>query len=579
MRRLLSLIAAVLLLDAAVTFLNIWPTPAITWRGDVSVELAVVLTLCAVFAQHRAASPVSDHGLPRRSPMGEGGTNDPRPSSDLRPPTSVRRPLSTALAAVWLLLAIGRYVDVTAPALWGRELNFYWDLRFLPDVAAMMVGASKRAVLLGAGATLAVVLVLGAVFLTLRWAFRTVLTSMQDGRTRVALGAASVLVVGLFALQVAGVFGLDLLGEPRRLFPVPVTQVYGRQAKLIAQALTGSHDLPASPNLERDLARVKDVDVFLFFIESYGAVTFENAELNARLQQPRAQFDAAIRETGRDVVSAFVESPTFGGSSWFAHITFLSGIRIGDPDANALLMTEQRPTVVTSFAKQGHRTFALMPGIWYPWPEGAFYGFQDVYDGPKLAYPGPSFGWWDMPDQFTLARLDEQEVDKTDRKPVFVFYPTVSTHTPFTPLAPYQPNWPRMLTPTPFDEAQLQQAYAGEPDYLNLRPAYGNAVAYAYETWAGYVRKRAGRDYVMIVIGDHQPPALVSGQGAPWDVPMHVITNRPEILASLRAKGFTSGLTPSRPHLGQMHEVVPTLLDAFSEQAPASASTPGPAPR
>lgn len=560
MRRLLSLLAALLLLDAAVTFLNIWPTPAITWHGDVSVELAIVLALCAALAHRHATSSDSAHSLPRRSPMGEGGTND-------------QRPTTTALAAVWLVLAIGRYVDVTAPALWGRELNFYWDLRFLPDVAAMMVGASKRAVLLGVGAALVVALVLGAVFLVLRWAFRTVLAALVDGRARVALGVASVLVIAAFALQVAGVFGLDLLGEPRRVFPVPVTQVYGRQAKLIAQALTGSHDLPASPNLERDLARVKDVDVFLFFIESYGAVAFENPALNARLQEPRAQFDAAIRETGRDVVSAFVESPTFGGSSWFAHITFLSGIRIGDPDANALLMTEKRPTVVTSFAKQGHRTFAMMPGIWYPWPEGAFYGFQDVYDGPKLAYPGPSFGWWDMPDQFTLARLDEQEVDKTDRKPVFVFYPTVSTHTPFTPLAPYQPEWPRMLTPTPFDEPQLQAAYAGEPDYLNLRPAYGNAVAYAYETWAGYVRKRAGRDYVMIVIGDHQPPALVSGEGVPWDVPMHVITNRQDILASLRAKGFTSGLTPRRPHLGQMHEVVPTLLDAFSEQA-ASPTTP-----
>ena len=38
-------------------------------------------------------------------------------------------------------MIIGRYVDITAPALWGRELNFYWDLRFLPDVAGMLVGA------------------------------------------------------------------------------------------------------------------------------------------------------------------------------------------------------------------------------------------------------------------------------------------------------------------------------------------------------------------------------------------------------------------------------------------------------
>ena len=76
-----------------------------------------------------------------------------------------------------------------------------------------------------------------------------------------------------------------------------------------------------------------------------------------------------------------------------------------------------------------------------------------------------------------------------------------------------------MLTPKPFTDAELDKAYVGEPDYMDLGPAYVDAVAYAYETFAGYVRQRAGRDYVMILIGDHQPPALVSGEGAPWDVP------------------------------------------------------------
>ncbi len=32
-RRLAAVAAALLLLNAAVTFENIWPTPAITWRG------------------------------------------------------------------------------------------------------------------------------------------------------------------------------------------------------------------------------------------------------------------------------------------------------------------------------------------------------------------------------------------------------------------------------------------------------------------------------------------------------------------------------------------------------------------
>jgi hypothetical protein len=550
LRILLGTIAAVLLLNVSVTFSNWWPTPAIWWNGAPSVELAIVLlalVLTVTIARPRLL------------------TQDGRFSGTV---SRVLRWISIA----WVGLVIGRYVDVTAPALWGRELNFYWDLRFLPDVAAMLVSASKRAVLAGSIAAIALILVLVVIYVVVRWSFAQVLRAVTTRSGRVAIGAVSSVAIVAFAMQAAGLFGVDLLGEEWRLFPRPVTQVYARQVRLVYQAVSRSVTLPPSPPLDVSLSRVEGADVFLFFLESYGAVTYENAAFNARLQQSRALLDTAIHDTGRGVVSGFVESPTFGGSSWFAHITFLSGLKVADPDTNALLMTEQRQTVVTSFANHGYRTLAVMPGLWYPWPEGTFYGFQDLYNGPRLNYKGPPFGWWDMPDEFTLAKLDEQEVAKADRRPLFVFYPTVSTHTPFSPVPPYQPDWPRMLTPTPFSQAELDRAYVGDPDYMNLGPGYVDAVAYTYQTFAGYVRQRAGRDYVMILLGDHQPPAIVSGEHASWDVPMHVITNRPGVLESLLSHGFVSGLTPQRPHIGEMHEVVPIVLDAMSGAPPLDAA-------
>jgi hypothetical protein len=531
-RRFLPRVAALLLLNACVTFTNIWPTPAVRWNGDVSVELAIlVLLLAAAVVRQRVSA--SSTGVVR------------------------------TLTATWAILTIGRYVDVTAPALWGRELNFYWDLQFLPDVAAMLMGASRTALLAGVGAALAGILLLVALYLAIRWAMRELLVALQEPGTRRVLRAGGGLVVAVFALQVAGVFGLDYFGEPRRVMPVPVTQVYARQAKLVGQALFRPGTLLPSPPLDASLSAVEGADVFLFFLESYGAVTFDRPDFSAPLQPARDELAAAIHDTGRDVVSAFVESPTFGGSSWFAHISMMSGLEINNPDLNALLMTQQRDTVVTTFARQGYRTIALMPGLWYPWPEGGFYGFQDIHNGPKLAYPGPSFGWWDMPDQFTLARLEDAEVAKAGRPPLFVFFPTVSTHTPFTPLAPYQPDWARMLTSTPFDSAELERALAAEPDWFDLRPAYLDAVSYAYRTFAGFVRRQSARDYVMILIGDHQPPAVVTGEGATWDVPVHIITNRTAVLDRLRAHRMGQGLTPARPHLGKMHELLPLLLDAF----------------
>ena len=347
---------------------------------------------------------------------------------------------------------------------------------------------------------------------------------------------------------------------------MPVTQTYARQVRLVTEALTGSTSLASSPAIDSDLARVKGADVFLAFLESYGAVTYDRPEFAARLAAGRAQFESAIHATKRDVVSAYVESPTFGGVSWLAHISLMSGLEVRDPQTNALLMTQKRDTLVPAFARHGYRTVALMPGLWQRWPEGAFYGFDEIYGGARLDYRGPSFGWFDVPDQFAIARFDALEVGRPARAPLFLFFPTISTHTPYSPTPPYQPDWQRILTDRPYDDADLDRAFAQEVDWLNLGPSYADAVSYAYATLGGYLRARADRDFVMIVIGDHQPPALVSGEGAPWDVPVHVIASRRPLLERLLAHGFRPGLAPTRPVLGRMHTLLPLLLDAFGDR-------------
>ena len=106
------------------------------------------------------------------------------------------------------------------------------------------------------------------------------------------------------------------------------------------------------------------------------------------------------------MVSAFVESTTFGGESWLAHISLLSGTEVRDQDTNVRLMAQQRDTMVTAFSRQGYRTVAIMPGLQRAWPEGSFYGFDEIYGAHQLEYQGPPFGWWDITDQFALARMD-----------------------------------------------------------------------------------------------------------------------------------------------------------------------------
>lgn len=522
-RRLAALAAALLLLDASLTFVNVWPTPIITWRGELSVELAVLVLIAAIAGPKFGARP---------RVIGIGTT-------------------------VWMLLVLGRYADVTTSALFGREVNLYWDLRFVPDVIALFVRVAPWwGVLAVVAAAIGVLWLLASV---IRWAVRCVLTEGAIAPARAPLGVVAAVLLATFFLQPVRDYETPLVP-----FASPITPVYVRQALVAATAVTGRSLVPASPPMATDLSRVRGADVFVIFLESYGSVTYDRPSFAAELSDSRAMLSAAIADTGRRVVSTAATSPTFGGSSWLAHISLLSGVEVRTPDTNAMLMAQKRDTLVTVFARHGYRTIALMPGLWQPWPEGAFYGFDRIYGGQALAYAGPSFGWFDIPDQYALGKLDRMEParDGTRR---FVFFPTISTHTPFHPTPPYQRDWERLLTEQPFDEEPLEQAFAGAPDWLNLGPDYVRAVAYAYDVLAGYLRENAGRDAVFVVLGDHQPPALVTGEGAPWDVPVHIISNRGDLLDRLQAEGFREGLGLPRPATWRIHELLPVLLRAFGD--------------
>ena len=522
-----ALAAALVVLDASLTFNNLWPTPGVSWSGELSVELAVCV-LAMAFGSRWFGPP--------------------------------SRPMLGLVAALWVLLVVGRYGEVTAPALYGRQINLYWDARHVSAVAAMLVRvASVWAIFLALAAAALIPFLLYAV---LRWAFGRV----SDATGRLRERRALVLLASVAVLWFVGQ-RLDNRFPAVPRFSTPVTQTYARQARLLARELAsrGAVTLGPGPSFDSDLARVRGADVFLIFVESYGAVSFDRPEFADRLAASRARLEADIRATGRGVVSAYVESPTFGGASWLAHVSLMSGIEARDEDTNVLLMSQKRDTLVTTFARHGYRTVAVMPGLQEDWPEGGFYGFDDIYGNKRLEYDGPPFGWWSIPDQFTIARLDALEVARQARPPVFVFFPTIGTHTPFTPTAPYQPDWARVLTKRPYDQTDVDRAWDQMPDWLNLGPSYVQALSYAYTSLGGYLRLRGDRDFIMILIGDHQPPAAVSGGLAPWDVPVHVIASRKDTLERLRAHGFRSGLSPVHPAVTRMHQLLPVLLDAFGE--------------
>lgn len=525
-------------LNLALSFHNVWPTPWITSRHELSVEAAAVV-LALALAAHLGARPT-------------------------------RRALGV-LAALLTLMTLGRYAEVTAPALYGRPVNLYWDAQHLPEVAAMLAEtvAPWQSLALGLGALLVLGL-LGLLYLCMRALLGMLSDALRVPVPRRVAGGLAGLLLMLFTAS-------HLLPQVRLpgWFSIPVSLTYAQQVVVLRAALAADPGdaLQQAPDLPpSSLTALAGADVLVVFLESYGATVLDREDHAAALAPARARLDAALRASGRTALSARVRSPTFGGASWLAHASFLAGVEVNDAGRYQQLLTRRRDTLAQRFAAQGYRTVAVMPGLRSAWPEGRFYGFDSIHDASALAYRGPDFGWWRIPDQYALARLHEMELAPGSRRPVFAVFPTISTHMPFRPTPPYQPDWAALLGDRPYAQlapgAMVELDRAGASRWTELATDYLESMDYALTTLAGYVQDLAARDLALIIIGDHQPAASVTGPGASWDVPVHVITGQPALLAALREAGFADGLRPGAATLLPMHELAARLLGAFDGGGP-----------
>ena len=538
-RRIAAALLALLFLNGMLSFSTWWPTPGVVPDARLAPEF-VWLWLALLAA-------VAWRGAPGR-------------------------PLLALLATAYLALVVGRYADITVPSLFGRPINLYWDGAQLPRF--LWVSAQDLAWWQSAASVALVALGVWAVYRALRMAIGVAAREAAPYalRTRWAWAATGAAVV-LAAANLAGV---------RATWPVvskPVIPTYWKQARLLATAFSPARlatALPAATAIDAALAAppgstlgaLHGRDLYLMPLESYGAVAYDDARAARALGPARARLAEAIAASGRHVVSAFVRSPTFAGGSDLAQLGLLAGIDLTDPMRHDVLLTTQRPTLVSLFRAHGYETFGLYPAVHWEWPERAFYGYDHYLESRSLGYRGPQLGYWVIPDQYTVARFEQLHPRTAAAPPRFVFFPTITTHLPFSPPPPYQPDWQRVLTPQPFDAADAARALTEKPNWLDMTPDYVRMLDYQYRWLAGWFAEPEPREAVYVLVGDHQPAANITGEGASWDVPVHIVSRSPALLAKFTAQGFRDGLEPPRAPLGALHELTGMLLEAFADRAP-----------
>ena len=83
------------------------------------------------------------------------------------------------------------------------------------------------------------------------------------------------------------------------------------------------------------------------------------------------------------------------------------------------------------------------------------------------------------------------------------------------------------------------------PDRTALGSAYLQSLKYDFAVLGDWLANRLAGKGLVILPGDHQPPAVVGGELAQWTVPVHVLSRDPDLVARLLKRGTpAAGLVP-----------------------------------
>jgi len=295
------------------------------------------------------------------------------------------------------------------------------------------------------------------------------------------------------------------------------------------------------------LTGLRGKDVIVAFVESYGRVAVQGSAFSPQVDAVLDAGTRRLRAAGFSAESAFLTSPTFGGISWLAHSTLQSGLRIDNQLRYNDLVASDRFTLSGAFKRAGWRTVSDVPADNLDWPQGtSFYHYDKLYNGLNVGYVGPKFSYANVPDQYTLSTFRRLELAKPNRAPVMAEIDLVSSHTPWAPL-PHMIDWNQLGDGSVFDGMPEQGQSPGVVwrDPSQVRTAYGQSIEYSLNALISFVETYHDNNLVLVVLGDHQPATIVTGQGASHDVPITIISHDPAVMDRISPWGWQDGMRPS----------------------------------
>ena len=454
-----------------------------------------------------------------------------------------------ALTAVFVFFRLFRIGDVLMPMYFNRPFNLYLDSQYVPDLIHLLYYTVSTKVFIGY--TGLAVALFGAIAWGVWRAFKTIhrYAAVRSQR-RILLGLSAVLA-GLWLFPFLhhegseGRPGIFAQGFFDRIVEEVdfILHVHGFRT-LNLEAINAS--MAMADRTPASLDKLSGANVYLFFIESYGHTVFADSFQFSMIAPLFESFEQSIKARDFEVYSNFLTSPTYGGTSWLAHGTLVSGVKLTGQMRYDLLVTSEVKTLAHYFNEAGYQTIHVMPGTTWPWPESVFFGYQRKYYAWNFDYKGPRHGWSPMPDQYVLDYIYRKEIqNRTD--PLYTEYVLISSHAPFHRQPRYLEDWSQIGNGAIFHKKETITFPIFWPDLSNAAEAYMTSIIYDVKVLKAYFEQYIDDDSLIIILGDHQPNVQITGENRPWSVPIHVISRNRNLLEPFRARGYTTGIIPRQP--------------------------------
>jgi hypothetical protein len=127
-------------------------------------------------------------------------------------------------------------------------------------------------------------------------------------------------------------------------------------------------------------------------------------------------------------------------------------------------------------------------------------------------------------------------------------------------------------------QGQSPEDLLGDP--AKTKAAYAESIQYSLSTLISFVETFSNDNLVLIVVGDHQPAAVVTGPDASRDVPITIIARDPDVMGRMTSWGWQPGMLPNaQAPVWPMDAFRDRILIAYGPQQPIRPASASPSPR